>query len=125
MTAYTARCTREGKWWVIDVPEIRRASQARRLDQVEAVVRDLVGLVTDEDPEQVRVTVVPLVPSSVAELIDRSRKARAEAEAYAAEALRLNRAAVSELAGQGWTVRDIGRVLGVSFQRAQQLLTAD
>jgi hypothetical protein len=38
-----------------------------------------------------------------------------------AEAAQLSRHAAALLRGQGLTLRDVGRVLGVSFQRAKQL----
>lgn len=50
--SYTARCVRSGKWWAIEVPEVRGAhSQARRLDQVEAQARDAVALLLDVPPD--------------------------------------------------------------------------
>jgi len=41
---YTAVCRRVGDWWAIDVPQIRGVhTQARRLDQVEAMARDAIS----------------------------------------------------------------------------------
>ncbi|MDK8650009.1 hypothetical protein QP849_06280 [Alloscardovia omnicolens] len=41
LTNVTARATHSGKWWAIDVPEIPGLfSQTRRLDQIEAMVKD-------------------------------------------------------------------------------------
>jgi hypothetical protein len=57
--AYTARCEREGGWWVITVPELEsgRVTQARTLDEVPATVADLVATMTDIDPALVKVKV--------------------------------------------------------------------
>src|SRR3982074_2493276 len=42
---YTARCRRSQGWWAIGVPEVPGAlSQARRLGEVERMVRDVVAL---------------------------------------------------------------------------------
>lgn len=48
----TAKATRVGKWWAIEVPEIEGLfTQTRHLDQVEAVVKDAAAGLT-ERPEQ-------------------------------------------------------------------------
>ena len=48
---------------------------------------------------------------------------RAEAAHHEHEASARAAALARQLAGQGLTVRDIGTLLGVSFQRARQLLS--
>jgi hypothetical protein len=57
VTTYTAICERIGKWWEITVPEIDEVTQAKRLDDVEETVRDLVTLMADVAPENVAVEV--------------------------------------------------------------------
>ena len=56
-TTYTALCEREGRWWVVTVPELPsgRVTQARTLDQVPAVVADLVATMTGVDRAAVEV----------------------------------------------------------------------
>jgi hypothetical protein len=56
-TTYTALCEREGRWWVVTVPELKEGgvTQSRTLDQVPATVADLVALMTDTDPATVEV----------------------------------------------------------------------
>jgi DNA-directed RNA polymerase specialized sigma24 family protein len=120
----TANCQRSGGWWAVDVPEVPGLfTQARRLDQVDAMVRDAAALLTDQPEDSFEVAVVPQlddVTSDVAAVkAARSRLRRAEAEAAAA-----NRRAVARLAGQGLTVRDIGTILDVSAQRAHHILKA-
>ena len=118
MTKYTATCTRSGSWWAISVPELRGVhSQARRLDQVEAMAREAIALMLDVRPDSFEVEVRPEVPRVVA----RARQARAaqrQAE-QSAEAATLS--AARELLGQGYTVRDAGALLGISPQRISQL----
>ena len=49
----TAVCTRSGGWWAVEVPEIPGLfTQARRLDQVEDMVRDA-ATVTSVSPQRV------------------------------------------------------------------------
>lgn len=56
-TTYTALCEREGRWWVVTVPELPSGAvtQARNLDQVPAVVADLVVTMTGTDRALVEV----------------------------------------------------------------------
>jgi hypothetical protein len=118
---YTAVCEREGEWWVVHVPELgNRATQARRLDQVDRVVRSLVHLITDkaDDSFDVRLT-VPSLEADMAEV----HSARAEAEAAEERAATASRRAASRLRRMGLPMRDVGTLLGVSHQRASQLLS--
>jgi hypothetical protein len=56
---YTAVCEREGDWWVITVPELDAGgvTQARTLDEVPAVVADLVATMIGTDAADVEVNV--------------------------------------------------------------------
>lgn len=54
---YMAEVRRSGRWWAIDVPEVKGVfTQARRLADVEAMARDAIGAVLDLDPASVRVS---------------------------------------------------------------------
>jgi len=45
LKTYTARCERVGDWWAISVPELKGVNtQARRLEKVDAMVRDTIAL---------------------------------------------------------------------------------
>jgi hypothetical protein len=71
---------RSGRWWLIDVPEVPAAhSQARRLDQAEAVARDLIALLTDSDPDSFDVEVKVQLPDEVGADLDRAEELRQEA----------------------------------------------
>jgi hypothetical protein len=56
---YTAICEREGGWWIVTVPELEagRVTQARTLDEVPAVVADLVATMTGADSGSIEVDV--------------------------------------------------------------------
>jgi len=119
---YTARCHREGRWWVIEVPELGHTTQARRLDKVEEMVRSLVQMFTDLDASSATVKVdVVFADDQTRVEVELARDSRAHAVAAQQEATeRLTRAA-RRLSDQGYSVRDIGVLLGLSYQRAQQL----
>ncbi|MCF4006773.1 transcriptional regulator [Corynebacterium uropygiale] len=94
-------------------------TQAKRLDQIPEIVRDaahlLEGTPGDELDVQVRVDEgqFPNVDEAVAR--------RKEAERMRAEATRLARECAVDLSAQGMSFRDIGQLLGVSYQYAQKL----
>jgi hypothetical protein len=121
---YTATCEREGKWWVITVPELPSGgvTQVKRLDQAVDTVRSLVHLMTGEWPGDVTLDV--RVPGDLGEEVARSRELRERAEAEARESAAIARKAARSLAADGLPMRDIGEILGISYQRAHQLLAS-
>ncbi len=124
MMKVTAKAVRDGGWWVVEVPEVDGAfTQARRLDQIPAMVADAVGLLEDIPAEDVEVELdVDLGDPAVLDEVLRARE-QVEAAARAQEAAaRASRAAVAHLRhGVKLSVRDTAVVLGVSPQRVSQL----
>jgi len=119
---YTARCHREGRWWVVDVPELGHTTQARRLDKVEEMVRSLVQMFAGPDAPASTVTVdVVFADEETRVEVELARDSRSHALAAQREATERLTLAAHRLAAQGISVRDIGALLGLSYQRAQQL----
>ena len=121
MSVYTALVSRDGRFWHVEVPEIDRVTQARNLNEVESMARDLVAIMTGIEPDSFELDVRVQLPDSVrAHLseVERARHAEAEARSHAATELR---AAAAELKNAGLSVRELGSVLGISYQRASQL----
>ena len=121
MNTYTALVTRDGTVWHVEVPEIDRVTQARSINEVDAMARDLIAIMTGLEPNSFELDVRIQLPDSVrAHLseVERARGAEAEARSHAATELR---AAAAELKNPGLPVRELGAVLGVSYQRASQL----
>ena len=44
---YKANVTRDGKWWMIDVPELDAVTQARNEGEVQVMARDLIATILD------------------------------------------------------------------------------
>lgn len=121
MTNYTAVCQRSGAWWAISVPELKGLhTQARRLSEAEAMVRDAIALLLDVAPDSFDVTLQPEVPEAQEAITDAlaARRAAKVADERAAEATIV---ALRQLTGLGYTVRDAGLLLGLSPQRVSQL----
>ena len=120
----TARATRSGDWWAVDVPEIPGVfTQAKRLEQVPSMVRDAVSLMTEVPSAQVDVAVVPSVDEGeVASLLESLR----EANRVAQEAQRAASAQARDLVRRlrvdyQLPVRDVAVLLDISHQRVSQL----
>lgn len=124
MSTYTALVSRDGKFWHVEVPEIDRVTQARNISEVDDMARDLIAIMAGVEPDSFELDVRIQLPDSVrAHLseVERARGAETEARSHAAAELR---AAAAELKNAGLSVRELGAVLGISYQRASQLTSS-
>ncbi|SRR6266576_2608140 len=123
---YTARCQRSGDWWAISVPELKGVhTQARRLEKAEAIARDAIALFLDIPSDSFDVRIEPVLPRDLQGKVGRARKVRGEAEVLQREAAITSAEVAADLVQTAHlTVRDAGRVLGLSHQRITQLLKA-
>ncbi len=123
---YTARCQRSGDWWAITVPELRGVhTQARRLEKAEAMARDAIALFLNVPSDLFDVRIEPVLPRELQRKVGRARAARDEADVRQREAANASaEIAVDLVKNAHLTVRDAGRVLGLSHQRIAQLLKA-
>lgn len=123
MTIYHVDVVREGKWWMIHIPELDGLTQARRLSETEKEAVDFIAVTLDAPRSSIEVEMHTCVEH--VEDLD----VRAAAAAAARQAARdaqdnaneIMAALAQDLASAEVPVRDIGKVLGVSFQRADQL----
>ena len=123
MTRYHASARRVGNSWAIDVAGVG-PTQARRLAEIEVIARDLVAIMKGIDVQDVDVDIRIELPDTVRHALDHAGQARAAEERARAEATSSYRAAARELRDSGLTVREIGVLLGVSYQRVHQLVSA-
>lgn len=118
------RVSREGKWWMVAVPEFAGVTHARRLSDVDAMAQSLIAAHFDVAPGSfdLDVQLEAIEDVRVTEIIDGLASSRAELEAAQVQYRERLRSDARRLAAKGVPMRDIGQILGVSFQRAQQLL---
>jgi predicted RNase H-like HicB family nuclease len=126
MKSYTVLAERdEAGWWAVRIAELPGVlTQARRLEQVEAFAREAIDLaisVGHASKDKYTVHIDARVPEFDDELAT-VRAVRADAERLQVEAAERTRVIARRLADKGLTVRDIGAALGVSHQRAAQLV---
>ncbi len=122
LTTYHAEVDRDGKVWRIRVPEVRRTTQARTLREVEPMARDLIAIMEDIPSDSFSLDVHITLPEEIQAELERSAALREEAARNQAQAAQLSRQAARHLRDQGLPLRDVGQALGVSFQRAKQLI---
>ncbi|MFE3544102.1 hypothetical protein ACFXK0_14160 [Nocardia sp. NPDC059177] len=120
MNTYTARVTRDEDAWMVEVPEVDRVTQALNLRQVESMARDLIAIMTGAEPDSFDLVIE--WPEEIATSLAAYRAAGEEVEKAAERIAQARRNAATALQGAGATVRDIGALMGVSFQRAQQII---
>ncbi|WP_237155319.1 HicB family toxin-antitoxin system [Mycobacteroides abscessus] len=122
MTTYHAVASRDTKYWLVHVPEIDKYTQARALAEVEPMARDLIALWLEIPEDSFDVVTQIKLPPLVQSLLDKAAEHRETAQEFNSLAASEYRQAASELKNRGLTVRDVGMALGVSHQRAQQLV---
>lgn len=115
-----AMVTRNNGWWAISVDEIPGLfSQARRLDQVDAMVRDAASMLGFEVED---VEIVPILDADAQEMLKELEQARRDAEEKQRAASDLTRRAIRRFRGEGLTLRDIASLVGLSQQRVSVLM---
>jgi len=123
MSRHTVRAERGRKYWVIWIDgEVR--TQAKREREIEPMARDWLSLMNDRSPESFGLEVEVRMPDAAQAHLDRASALREESERARTEAAKETAAAALVLHQAGLTVREIGPLLHVSHQRAQQLVAA-
>lgn len=121
VTTYHAEVTRDGRSWLIRIPEIGRSTQALRYRDVPAMASDLIEIMTGLGTDDYDLRLQVRLPTAVRDHLARAEVLRDEAARKNAEAAAESRAAVRELLAQGVSQREAGRLLEMSFQRVNQL----
>lgn len=126
MKTYNVTVTREGKWWMIDVPAIHGLTQARRLSEIKDMAVSLIAITLDVPASKVGVNIVAMVVDGT-DLVERRREIDNEREAARQAEHKVSELMVDlvrKLNADHVPLRDIGEAVGVSFQRVHQLLSA-
>lgn len=125
MKRYQANVAREGRWWMVYIPELDGVTQARRVAEAELMAREYIAVTLDMDIEDVAVDVHVTKVGPVDGVEDRLRsihEERTRAAELERQAIDESTRLAKELAEADVPLRDVGAILGVSFQRAHQLV---
>ena len=123
MSTHQVRAERGDRYWVVSI-DGQPMTQAKRQNDIEPMARDWLAAMHDRDPQSFDLAVEVVMPSAAREHLDRAKTLRETADRARSEAARETAAAALALHEAGLTVREIGPLLEVSHQRAQQLVAA-
>ena len=123
---YDVEITRDGKWWMIAIPAIDGLTQSRRLVDVEAMAVSYISVDQDVPASQVAVRFGSLVVGGhdFAGRQHRLEELRAVVSRMDEQIAVETKALALELVQDEVPLRDVGEVLGVTFQRVHQLVSA-
>ena len=126
MKTYRVDVVRDEGWWIMHarIPRTITYSQAKRVDDVEPMIRDAIAGVLDVDPESFAIELTFDLDSDVLDQVARAREVSLEAAEVQKRASRESRAAVQALRKEGLTLKEAGFFLGVTPQRVAQLLNS-
>ena len=121
---YKIEIERDGRWWMVHIPELDGLTQARRLSEAALMGREWIAVTTGTPLDDVSVNVASIaVPGlgdvqAAADHASELREAARHAEIAAVEAMRDYAKGVTKA---GIPVRDVAYLLDVSPQRISQL----
>lgn len=126
MRTYQVDVVRDEGWWIMHarIPRTIIYSQAKRIDDIELMIRDAIAGVLDVDPGSFAIELFFDLDSDVLEQVHRAREVSLQAAEVQERASRESRAAVHALREQGLTLKEAGYFLGVTPQRVAQLLNS-
>ena len=107
--------------WVLECKELGVVSQTSRLDRAEDEVVEAIAYPSGLAPSEFDVEVAPVLPDEIETLHVHAEQTNKKAVAATREAADAKRALARSMRDQGFTVREMGQVLGVSYQRAAAL----
>lgn len=126
MKKYVVTVQRSNGWWSFSIPEIEGAfGQAKRLEQVESEASDVICLMTNKVEGTFAVTLDVRLDPDTERLIEQAKKLRADLiKAQERAATAVQEAVEQAKTKAELSMRDIGRLLDMSFQRISQLVNS-
>lgn len=121
---FQATASKQGKWWNITIPELGQASATKKLTEVQEYANSLAAATLDVQETDVDVRVTFTLPAAVESEWTAAREETRRAKELTIAAASRTKRVVKQLHAQGYTIRDIAQVLGISFQRASQILNS-
>lgn len=124
MHEYKVEVTRDGRWWMIYVPEIDQLTQARRIAEIVPMAQSLIAVSTDKPLTDIQVHITSIEVPGLGDIAARAHQIEAarNAAARAAEAVQHDAADYAKsLAKAGVPVRDTAELLHLTPQRISQL----
>jgi hypothetical protein len=117
----TATAWRDGRWWLVSVPELDVVGQARAVRDIAPAAAEVAALHLNVPPEDVDVHVIVHVSEEAERLWGEARQLEDEARAVQQRAAQLRREAVRLSRTDGYKLDAVAAAFGVTPGRIQQL----
>ena len=129
MYEFKIEVTRDGRWWMVHIPEIDGLTQARRLSEAETMAREYIALDHNLPYDEIKVETASIRTNEpeireILEMARQIRNKRVHAQQLEQEALSEAQQFAHWLTTYGVPVRDIAEILDISPQRVSQLANA-
>lgn len=122
MKTYKTTAIKSGKYWHLDIEGFIQGTQARSLAEAEEMAKDFISGMNDEALEEITIDLKIQLPEDIAEVRAEAEHLFKQAKLSNSLAAEKSRQAAKMLKQQGLTLKDIGQVLDISYQRAAQLV---
>lgn len=119
-----ATAVKEGKWWTITIPELDQVTATKKTAEVQEYAESLAAATLDLPEDEVQVSVKFDLPETVATEWNAARKDTVQAKEATMSAAAKTKSVIEKLHGDGYTTRDIEKVLGISYQRVSQIINS-
>lgn len=117
-----ATAYKEGKWWMVSIPEIDGLTQCKTIEKIPEQAADLAAVILDVPADQVAVNVAYTLPEDAKAASESWHQAQGQLAAAKANVDARLAELARTLKGQGYTLKDIGAITGYTFQRIAQIL---
>jgi predicted RNase H-like HicB family nuclease len=126
MHNYKIEIQREGKWWMVYIPDIEGVTQARRLTEASAMAREYIALDQNIPVDDIKIETasIRMQQPEFAELLEKAtdiRTRREDIQKLEAQVQQDTYQFCHWLVTYGVPVRDIAELLDISPQRVSQL----
>jgi hypothetical protein len=118
---YSAVAERDGRWWLVRIPELDTMGQARTAREFEQVARDVIAGWEDIAPDSFDVHVSVDIPADVRALWERAAAEEERGRAALQAAAEDRRIAISTLRAHDFTLDAAAAAFSISKQRVHQL----
>ncbi|MDR2895996.1 MAG: hypothetical protein LBV30_05040 [Propionibacteriaceae bacterium] len=124
MITLHVNATRTKRDWTLTGVEFGAVSEVTRLDQAAEDMREPLAWLSGLPEDGFDVVMVPQLPTAYQTEQEQAHRFRADADKANAQSAEHARRSAKVLADTGMPLRDVGTVMGISYQRAHQLVKA-
>jgi hypothetical protein len=131
---YVVRVWQDDEWWLARVIEasadadeapLNAVTQARTLTRIDGMIADLIATILDADDDSFGLQIEYDLPQQIHELLEEAEESRALLDAAQTMWQQSATQAARALTTGGFSLREAAKLLGLSFQRVDQLLRGE